>query len=395
MSRTSYIMYPEAKRKLESSGLARRIRRADRACRLDFVGYVSDRDVVECAQGMNDEGLFDVIPARERGAFMKSLNDAFNGRDESTSWLVKRKTGESRPEVAAEDFLHLTGYTARNLLRREELFDYKKFGFSSISELTGTVGAAVSSMQNDRAFYDKRAFTWKTTRPDGRVMKSMITGSMHADLRILQRDITVYETTDPLGNRVAYRPETEEDSMPVSAYHSTEPYLLVALLKYVDQLGLKPKALKDNAGKTREWARSLGQGGYTCAEHFGGYDNDPRTFFVMWQTALPQLGSDYKQNESWNPHMLITESGSSYNIAIGPQREFMMVFRHKDAPKDAPTLYKGAASFLPEEVDNVIKGLFIQAAEGLGRTSANQLASILEYRFSPQMQEDQERWARP
>jgi hypothetical protein len=53
---------------------------------------------------------------------------------------------------------------------------------------------------------------------------------------------------------------------------------------------------------------------------------------------------------------------------------------------------KGVVSFLPEDMDNVIRGLLYQAASGLGRTSARRLIDMMEYRFSPKFDKDQAKW---
>jgi hypothetical protein len=44
----------------------------------------------------------------------------------------------------------------------------------------------------------------------------------------------------------------------------------------------------------------------------------------------------------------------------------------------------------PGEIDHLIRGLFVQASKGLGRTSVKQLADMIEYRFSGKYEKDRE-----
>ena len=386
MDRFNWILYPEAKQKLEKSGLMRRIDNAVKSNRIGYTGYISDQYVAGNIKDMNKDRLFESIPEEERKKFKKALQDAWANKSKFY-WSVKRNGEDSKEDVESGDFLLLSGFRSSEILRKAELFDHKKFGFSSISELTGTTGAAIE-IAIRKSVHDN-GLKWETARPDGRIITSVMTGDHNADFRIYQNDITAYETIDPLGNKVSYRPEMAADRMIVAAYHSTEAQTLASFLKYIDQTGIKPKALENNAVDIIDWAKSLGQYGGTCAEHFGGFDRPPLQFFVGWSIPIPQLDEKYETKDRCL-YNIYTLGGKGYNFYISPQTA-LVITRH-DANEGAVDV-KGSVSFLPDEMDNAIKGLLYQSAKGLGRTSVKQLINILEYKFSPDFDKDMKEYS--
>lgn len=384
MDRFNWIVYPDAKRKLDETGITKRIADAVKNYKISGFGYLSDRDVVNCVNDMIQEGLFKKIPKKERIPFQNALSHAFKNR-QSSYWLVRRNGSECKEGVETEDFLILSGYRARSLLRKDEVFNYKKFGFSNIPEFVGAVGATIEAKAGHGIHKD--GLEWETSKPDGRIITNVITGDPNCDLRIYQRDITVYKTIDPLNTCVSYRPETSNDRMVVAAYHSTESALLISILKYVKQIGIQPNVLKDNAKDTIEWAYSLGRGNATCAEHLSNDLHNNLLHFIWWKFPLAKLAENYKTIER-SEDFLATQFEREYNIYIGPKNEF--IISNEDKPsKNAIDLTK-SVSFLPKEMDNVIKGLLYQAVKFLGRTSVHELISILEYRFSPNFEREQE-----
>jgi len=85
-----------------------------------------------------------------------------------------------------------------------------------------------------KAHFMKRGHTWEGAR-NGRKYKTMIGGSHHGDLRVTRTDETWDQTIDPFGQSVSYKPVTSAGRKRVSPYHSTEPILLAAALRYVRQ----------------------------------------------------------------------------------------------------------------------------------------------------------------
>lgn len=378
--RFNYNIYPEAKSKLDESGLTKRIKNSLPKFETSLMGCIYEDDVVSAVDELKEKGFTKTLPKEEGKVFGEKMNVLFKNRDKSF-WIVKRPEGICREELELEDFMILTGWTASNVLKPNDLWDYKKLGFRSISEMTGTVGAAIIEMMRKGSRL-RDGYKWHTKLDDGRIFVNEISGDHNLDLRVYQTDITPYETTDPLGEKVNYRPELRDDGGYVAAYHSTESAMLIAVLKYAEQVkkisAIKPKTLEEKAQDTIKWARSLGQHGGGCAEHFGGFDRDARLFFSWWDFPLPVFDENKETSKHVHDYIPTAYKGA-YSAYINKKGE--LLFSHENFSK--PSAKKGISVFYqPEEIDHLIKGLIYQSAMGLGRTSVRQLISILEYRFS-------------
>ncbi len=100
---------------------------------------------------------------------------------------------------------------------------------------------------------------------------------------------------------------------------------------------------------------------------------------------LPRLDANYETKENLS-YKIPTHSGGDYGVYIGPNKE--LVIAYVDQKTGKPVEIKHGASFLPEDMDDVIKGALYQACAGLGRTQGRELIEILQYVASPQFQED-------
>ena len=198
----------------------------------------------------------------------------------------------------------------------------------------------------------------------------------------IQNDVTHYPTKDPFGNPVHLRPIPDETQNAVAAYHSTEGSMLVTVLKYIQQMNIPTSFEKDNGAAIINWGRSFRQGGGTCAEHFGGFDQDPRFYLhnMFYNIDLPQL-SKHDQVEQPSAYSVSTASRGHYSAYISANRD--LVFSYEDETKPLKQKKRINIRFLPQDAEHAVKGLIYQAAHGLGRTSAKQLLDIIEYRYSP------------
>lgn|SRR3989338_4074037 len=379
--RFEYIIYPSAEKQLDSSGLNDKIKQAHKEFKIYLTHHMIESEIVNIVKCMKRERMFDSMPMKERRDFSEKLNDVWKKRD-SAGWIVDRNGESDKEALDLQDFLLFIGWNASKILPKKDLFNYRKFGFSSLNEFTGTLGAAIENELHYNPYH--RGLKWVTSRPDGRVFENEISGDTNCDLRINQRDITPYETTDPFDVKVNYRPETDPDRRNIAAYRSNEGAFLTTILKYADQLQLNSQTLKDQAKDTIEWAKSLGQGGETCAEHFGGFDQSARNFLINFYMPIPKLDSADSTSEH-TLHGLTTAVDGHYEIYIDKNDELVLAYvpLSENSPKK-----KIQASFLPQEVDHLVNGLLYQSAKGLGRTSVKQLIDILEYRFSKDFPKD-------
>lgn len=221
---------------------------------------------------------------------------------------------------------------------------------------------------------------------EGRNLSSEITGDHNADLRIFRTDVTAYPTLDPLGNNASYRPRTRSDRAVIAPYHSTEDDFLVAVLEWINQGEISAKALENDAKETIEWIKSMGQRGGFTTEHFFGAPDDFRTISAFhFGEKIPKIGE--RSSGEYSPYGMVASPETAYHFYTNQKKELVIATR-----RNSDTIEKEKisvlASFASEEADHLVKGILYQAARGLGRTSAAQLVSILNYRFSPQYKKD-------
>ena len=272
------------------------------------------------------------------------------------------------------------------VLKPEEIWDHAKFGFSSPTELAAVVGAYLRKESLSHPL--REGYKWATRRDDGSEIITEVTGNGDSDLRIYQTDTTPYLTTDPFRDQIGMRPEMDADRHTIAAYHSTEATLMVAVMKYVEQQGIETEYQKDNSRQLIDWGRSLGQGGRTCAEHFGGFDQEPMMFFVEYGFPIPQLNEANKSEE--HPSFgLGTLMGGWYGIYIAHNGDLILSYLTQEKMKDP--VKQISARFLPGDAEHLVRGLIYQAAAGLGRTSARQLLDLLDYRYSAKFKHDQKK----
>ena len=80
---------------------------------------------------------------------------------------------------------------------------------------------------------------------------------------------------------------------------------------------------------------------------------------------------------------IITAYRGGYFIVLDSEKNFSFLYEsEKGKIQEKPDLVIPS-----DEIDHFIKGLFVQASRGLGRTTLNQLIKVLEYRYSDEFEE--------
>jgi len=380
--RFDYTLYSEAQEKLKKSGLLDKIKAVKKTENgLPYVGgYTSKEEVIGAIKEMDNEGFFKALCEEKRKPFQQSLTRAFSDFDKN-AWRVERNGTIIESPAECEDYYLMTGWLASQVLKPTELWDYSRFGFSSINDFVGSFGAAI---WNESHMDFRPGYTWVSSH-NNRTFESSITGDMNLDLRIYRTDITSDKTFDPSGAQVSYRPEFDEDRTAVCAYHSTESSLFAGLLKYVDQLNLKSEMLENKAQALIDYTKSLGHtiGAATeCLGLSGGIGESPRFLLSQFIYPLPKLDENMATDHP-SFYNLSIQSHGSYGMYIGPSNE--LIFAHNNRTNKI----KPAVIFYPEEVDHLLKGVCYQCAKGLGRTIPRLPLLMLEYKYSQQFEKDQ------
>ncbi len=371
-----YLLYPQALEKIEKSGIKARVEELAKKEELPYIGgFVSEMQIMRTIEDLTKAGYYTRLPS-EFADLYKSTMAGILHNPEHFFWNVERPTGKMTEPCQLEDLLLFSGDLASMILKREEIWDYSKFGFASASELVATVGAYLKK-QSDLDF--KKGYSWTRKHADGSEIVTEITGDSNADLRIYQTDIASYPTKDPFGNTVELRPEMKADKHAVAAYHSTEAILLVAVMKYIGQQNIPVEYRSDDATKLIEWGRSLGQGGGSCAEHFGGFESNIGLFFIGDDTPIPTL-DESNQTTEYSNFSLPTESGGLYGTYIAHNGDLVLSYGQREKEKQK-SVKEISVRFSPEDAEHLVKGLIYQSARGLGRTSAKSLLDIVISQF--------------
>jgi hypothetical protein len=376
--RFKYIVYPNVRKNIEDAGLVGKIDELHEKFEgPDNYTHVMDSDVLDSIKEMGEDGYFKTLPTASAQSFKTRLQGFF-GHLDVHSWKTYRGGKIVTTETNLSDVLLLSGWQASFILSPDEIWNFKRFGFSSITDFVGSVGAFMKVRNSERR-PGRSGDGWGIRKNDGRTLVNEITGDGNCDFRLHQNDVTPYKTIDPFGNAVSFRPEFDEDRRGVFGYHSVEGAFLATLLKWADQVNISSELLKDGGKDFLKWTESLGQGGGTCTEHFGGYDQNPNMFFCAYEVPMPKLDEFYC-TDRFTPETVFVESeGFFYGAYIGSNNELIFSAENMKNMKNKKLV---SAEFQPEEFDPLLKGMFVQCARGLGRTSCRQLMGILDYKLS-------------
>ena len=379
--RESYIVYPEAKQALQKCGLEERIKKATKKKNFpQSFGYIYD--VSDFIQELRDKKLFNKPPKEFFGEY-KSKLEAFH-KGKQRGWTVEKPGGKVEEGAENEDFLMMCGYLAAHVLKPSEFWKPEKFGFSSHWDFWGTIGATawnLTSLTNWREGY-----IWESVRPDGTKFKSQVTGDGNGDFRMFRTDLTPYPTKDPCGNEVRYRPMLRADKDVLAGYHSYEPVMLAIAIKYAEQQKISAQVLSEKGrAKLIKEVSTLGSriGNFADAGHS---TSNVQMYFICHDVPIPKLDEKNCTTE-WSTDRIGTTSKGTYGTYI--LQDGSLGFAYEEDPRNPKKEIR--FSIPPDELDHVVKGLFVQCAEGLGRTIVGGLVQTLKYRFSKEYEEDLER----
>jgi hypothetical protein len=327
--RFHFAVYPEAIAKLKDQGLVTRLHKVkEDEDFTNFYGVTYEGDIPPLIDDMKERKFFKEVPKKDLKDVKEKLN-AFFQDPGKFKWTIKKPSGEVTEEADLEDFLMLSGYYASFVLNPKEFWNPKKFGFDSCFDLWGSLGAYMKTREG-RFFHE--GYTWTSELPDGSKFTSEVTGSEHGDFRFFRTDITPYETIDPFGNKVSYRPEFRTDRASVIGYHSVEPMLLASIIKYITQENIPSEILKDKGKKfLEEEIGNLGQRFGPFAD--AGYSG-MRVEEYFWRAEVPIPRLDENDcNTSGKPTFdaVFLDSQSRYGIYVGADKSLVFVYENSES----------------------------------------------------------------
>lgn len=386
--RFSYIIYPEAKEILKKTGIVKRVDEIKQSeDGLPYLGgSIFSGEIQGIVKELINEGYYKNVPKDFYETYKKVLNGILN-KPEEHFWTIKTQGGEVKEPCQLEDMMMFTGDLASLVLKPEEFWEYKKFGFETPSELITIVGTYIfneSRGKND-VVYDK-GLIWTTNNKDGSKILTNITGDHNYDLRVFQEDVTHYKVIDPFGNPIRMRPAMSTTKRIMSAYHSEESRFLVALFKYIDQLDIPVDFKKDNAQRLIDWGRSFGQAFGATAQHLSPDYRDVESFFITYDIDIPRLNEE-NESEVVSSYFVGSLGEGSYRAYIDSKSN--LVFSYITSENVSEKKRGIEIKFTPEDAEEAVKGVIYQCAKGLGRTSALQVLDLVQYKHSDKFIQDQ------
>lgn len=386
MNIEGYLIYLESIKKIENSDIPERIKKFKRK---EDAPYISEHcfadDLIWMAKHMKEKKYFDILPEEFSKNYREKLNNMYK-ETKNYFWEVKYNDGIHKEELKLQDLSLFIGWNASLIMTKKNIWNYKKYGFSSVSEFIATTSAYF--MKNSGYGIEYEGHSWMSKR-DGKDIVTKISGDNNFDLRVYQRDVTSYETKDPFGNSIGLRPFLSKDFSAIAPHHSTEPLLLMSLLKYAEQEKIDVSFTKDGAKSLIEWGKSLGQRGAGCTEHFGGFDTDPFQYVLLTDYPLAKLNEN-NQTKDRSFFWIGCSSDSGYVPYI--THDGNLTFGYEDGKNEKQKTPK--ITFTRDDVEEAVKGIIYQCANGIGRTSANQIFSILDYKYTGKYEKDKKKFSK-
>ncbi|MCK9272537.1 hypothetical protein M0P65_03250 [Candidatus Gracilibacteria bacterium] len=362
----NYLLYPEAIEKIEKSAVAPKIKKYEKPS----IGYVHPSEIGEFFEGLNKLRTLESLNIISR--IETILEDK-----ESYKWRIGKGTNlqlplfegvktygtyekEIKNDCSMEDIMLMTGNSVFEILTQNQIKNYKKYGFDSLIEFLMTVEAYV---ENKRYidYKDEKAYKWERNG-----IRTSISGCIHGDFRLYQGDIKPYQTLSPFGNLVDFRPESYNT---VACSYNVEVLFLGVILKYAEQVKHKLN-LKEILEFSESFGSSLGNFG-----EFGGgdfHDKSSLNFAFLYKIQNPTSKAIFGHN-IWAAH----NEKSFYDFVI-ENNDLVIRYDNKNI----------GISFSKKDIDDLIKAIIVQCANGLGRTSKERIINVLKYRFSEEFKAD-------
>lgn len=364
--RQQFILSSQAQDILRAQGLQERI--SNSAKEIETRCYMSRNALTQLLREIRDAYLIPA-PGAFGTIFRSRLQNILLGTANHV-WTMERANTQTTHSLKDDELPVISGLYASHVVEPEEFWPEGHQGLQSYSDLIGTIGAAFVE-QNHRP--DPREYAWESTQ-DGKSVRTSVSATIHGDLRVERTDVTPYPTIDPYDQPVSYRPIVDDDHEAIAAYHSTEPTLLAVLLKYAEQMELKLDFLEDDA---RQFLREMRRSDQSLGNFADAGSNMMGAYSVLMEFAFP-LTDPCDPRSRRMPWAMSREFGPPY--AFGTDGAGNLCCFLTDGT--GKVLHTPVFTLPPQDVEQLINGLFHQASRGLGRTSVAELCRIVEYRFS-------------
>jgi hypothetical protein len=360
-----YIFSDKGRKILELSHVDERFADATKR-EISFAGLFSctyDSDLKVILRDFKTDEFYSKIDTEERDA----LHDTLRSRIRSPGlWQATKSGVVYKKDATLNDLAMLAGLHASFIMRPDDVPRYKEFGSSSLAEFFGIIGAYIRE-KTKSTFYKSLPWTFES---DGKIWLNEIEGDTNLDLNLRRTDIQFYDTMNPLGEPINYKPIFSEDWGHADGYQYGEVPVLGTILKYAHHTNIESKLLRDNAKGLLEWTSEQ-----LCKKI--DESSEPHTTVEITSSLAAFNLAPVRLDE--HNHIM---PGASMNAgraeaAISSKNE--LAIGHSNFKESS---FSVSIAYNPAEIDDLLKGLFYHTMFGSSRTDITELIDMVRIRFS-------------
>ncbi|MFP4400896.1 MAG: hypothetical protein ACLFPQ_03375 [Candidatus Woesearchaeota archaeon] len=374
---------------LKQSGLEDRINNLDS---YDVSNYMifSEKDYHNIIELLENDGYFENLPRSVLADYNEKISEFIETKldpeKQSPRWTLLSDEKEDpndlfydkiseiiRTENAdSDDFDILSGFVSSEVLEPEDFARFQEYGFENIFDMFGVVGTYLYESQK---MHFREGQYWISDVGKS-TFRTVIFGSHDGDFRLERRDITPYKTLDPMGNIVNYRPCLDSDTSLIAGSHSVEPFFLVSLLKYADQVNIDSELLKKYSIKS--YINEISKKGMFAGPFADFGDGlSIEWHFINYDVPIPLIDENDFCDERTVDGFNLYASQDFYGLYVDEDENLVFAYEKEHIPE------KNIVARIPKtEFDDMLKSLLVQTQQGLGRTSLKQMYDVVDFMFS-------------
>lgn len=363
----SYTIYPEAREKIEKSGIDK-IVEENRNIFSSSYWFLSPEDIYYQLSKLTQQvpeiykiasKVLEILEKPEK--YFWKVWKWIDLQTKLFDWIKNFWNYSNLTEISfkTHEILLMTWSNVIEILSTKQIENFKNYWFESLIEFIMTLEAYIneSNYNIGEKWYDFIRNWIKTT----------ISWCIHWDFRLYQSDENPYPTISPYWNLVDFRPRKLNC---VSGYHSVEVMFLSSILKYAQQIWYNI-----NLKEILDYSNSL--------------DNRLWNFWEFWWTDFYDklsISSAFLRDiiKYWDInsyHFIPTAPPSDFNYYFAIKEKNLVICLEDWTIK---------AEFFPEDIPDLIKWIIYQCSIWAWRTSKKRVLDSLNYRFSKDFLNDLE-----
>lgn len=336
-------------------------------------------------------GSYSRLDGSEKNIVMRAINKFYEGEPEwgiegeiSRDNLLGLPLIERRIDALSGDLMLCGGFTLLDIDRVDPGFwernpevATRRLGFANMVGAALLAGAAEDPQSRPNSFqYIKTPFITE---------EFTIAGDVHGDLRIAAYESYPHGSIDPTGMKVGYAPYGNPRF--ASAYHSSEPVLLIYLLQHMDAIGMpedEQKKMIDESIHEFVGSPSDEEDKSAFSGFFGDYGDEGDLSFHMANMEAYFSGKT-------KPDVAVDSGILWSEMIVSPQGRWRLqvrtegdtfVLQNVNKNEDGTIQGKSPPVEIPSsQIYPFVTALLRQASLGAGRTAPASLLKVLSSRL--------------